>query len=118
MTGPVTFQVLGVPTPQGNKTAYIVGGKARLVEGRNAKAREEFRSWRGSIATADPARIVDDCGFRMLEPHEIAAAMAFPPSYIPHELPKRDRVRLAGNAVTPPVMTWTVGRVAQALEAA
>lgn len=29
-----------------------------------------------------------------------------------------DRVKLAGNAVTPPVMTWIIGRVIQALEAA
>ena len=34
------------------------------------------------------------------------------------EATKWDRVRLAGNAVTPPVMTWIVGRVAQALEGA
>jgi hypothetical protein len=50
--------------------------------------------------------LVDDCGFRMLEPHEVAAAMAFPTGYIPTALTKRDRVRLAGNAVTPPVMAW------------
>lgn len=62
--------------------------------------------------------IVDDCGFRMLEPHEIAAAMAFPDGYIPDDLTKRDRVKLAGNAVTPPVMTWITGRILQALEAA
>lgn len=66
----------------------------------------------------DPDRAVDDCGFRMLEPHEIAKAMAFPDGYIPDDLSKRDRVRLAGNAVTPPVMEWIVGRVVQAMEAA
>ena len=66
----------------------------------------------------DPERLVDDCGFRMLEPYEIAAAMAFPDHYIPRQLTKRDQVRLAGNAVTPPVMAWVVGRVVQALEAA
>jgi site-specific DNA-cytosine methylase len=52
----------------------------------------------------------------MLEPYEIAAAMAFPHGYIPTELPKKDQVKLAGNAVTPPVMTWLVGRVLHALE--
>lgn len=66
----------------------------------------------------DVEQLVDDCGFRMLEPHEIAAAMAFPDGYIPAELTKRDRVRLAGNAVTPPVMQWITGRLLQALEAA
>lgn len=65
----------------------------------------------------DPDTIVDDCGFRMLEPYEIAAAMAFPTGYIPRDLTKKDQVKLAGNAVTPPVMTWITGRIAQALEA-
>ena len=31
---------------------------------------------------------------------------------------KKDRVKLAGNAVTPPVMQWLCGRILQALEAA
>lgn len=66
-------------------------------------------------ALIDPDVAVDDCGFRMLEPHEIAAAMAFPDGYIPGSLSKKDRVKLAGNAVTPPVMTWITGRIAQAL---
>ena len=69
-------------------------------------------------ALANAAQILDDCGFRMLEPHEIAAAMAFPPGHIPAGLPKKDRVKLAGNAVTPPVMTSVADRVAAALEAA
>jgi DNA (cytosine-5)-methyltransferase 1 len=75
----------------------------------------------------DVEALIDDCGFRMLEPHEIELAMALPAGYIPteidpgngmHLLTKRDRVRLAGNAVTPPVMAWITGRVLQALEAA
>lgn len=69
-------------------------------------------------ALVDLEQLVDDCGFRMLEPHEIAAAMAFPDGYIPDDLPKKDRVRLAGNAVTPPVMEWIAGRVREALEVA
>lgn len=63
-------------------------------------------------------RSIDDCGFRMLEPHEIEAAMAFPAGYIPTTYTKKDRVRLAGNAVTPPAMTWVLGRIVQALEGA
>lgn len=67
-------------------------------------------------ALIDPDAAVDDCGFRMLTPEEVAAAMAFPDGYIPRTLPKKDRVKLAGNAVCPPVMTWIVGRVIRALE--
>ena len=73
---------------------------------------------RDRFALVDAEQLVDDCGFRMLEPHEIAAAMAFPDGYIPDHLTKKDRVKLAGNAVTPPVMTWITGRLLQALEVA
>ena len=68
--------------------------------------------------TSDVEAAVDECGFRMLQPHEVAAAMAFPEGYIPGTYTKRDQVKLAGNAVTPPVMQWITGRVLQALEAA
>lgn len=71
---------------------------------------------RDRFALVDPDTIVDDCGFRMLEPYEIAAAMAFPDGYIPRDLTKKAQVKLAGNAVTPPVMAWITGRIAQALE--
>lgn len=73
---------------------------------------------RDRAALLNPDRAVDECGFRMLEPYEVAAAMAFPEGYIPRDLSKKDQVKLAGNAVTPPAMTWLVGRVLQALEGA
>lgn len=41
------------------------------------------------------------CRFRMLEPHEIANGMSFPRDYR-WQGTKRERVRLAGNSVTPP----------------
>lgn len=44
---------------------------------------------------------VDDAGFRMLEPHEIQLGMGFARDY--HLVgSKRDKVKQAGNAVTPP----------------
>ena len=58
---------------------------------------------RDRVGLVEPAIDVEDCGFRMLEPHEIGRAMAFPDTYIVHGN-KRDRVRQYGNAVTPPVM--------------
>ena len=57
---------------------------------------------------------VDDCGFRMLQPYEIQAAMAFPAAYRVLGT-KREQVRQLGNAVTPPVMQMLVERVAAAL---
>ncbi len=73
---------------------------------------------RDRFAYIDTAQAVADCGFRMLEPYECAAAMAFPPGYIPRTLTKKDQIKLAGNAVTPPVMEWIVGRVREAMETA
>jgi DNA (cytosine-5)-methyltransferase 1 len=60
---------------------------------------------------------IDDCMFRMLEPSEYAAGMAFPRSYI-WEGTKREKVKMAGNAVTPP-MARDLGIVSkETLEAA
>ncbi|MFS0829986.1 DNA cytosine methyltransferase [Arthrobacter sp. 1P04PC] len=44
---------------------------------------------------------IEECEFRMLEPYEISAGMAFPKSYIMTGN-KREQVKQAGNAVTPP----------------
>lgn len=57
---------------------------------------------------------VDDCLFRMLEPHEVAAGMAFPLDY-QWLGTRRDRVKLAGNAVCPPAARDLIGAVVKAL---
>lgn len=73
-----------------------------------------------TLTTKDRAALVDielsldDCRFRMLEPHEVKAAMAFPESYRA-EGTKTELVKLWGNAVTPPVMNMIVGRLVEAL---
>jgi DNA (cytosine-5)-methyltransferase 1 len=58
--------------------------------------------------------MVDDCMFRMLEPHEVAAGMAFPVDYI-WAGKRRDRVKLMGNAVTPPAARDLMGAVVESL---
>ncbi len=65
-------------------------------------------------ALASLAVNVDDCYFRMLEPHEIAAAMAFAADYVLLGN-KRERVRLCGNAVTPPAARDLIAAVVEAL---
>jgi len=57
---------------------------------------------------------VDDCEFRMLEPHEIKAGMAFPKEYIMLGN-KREQVKMAGNAVTPPAARDLVACMAETL---
>ncbi|QIS10615.1 DNA cytosine methyltransferase [Nocardia arthritidis] len=57
---------------------------------------------------------IEDCEFRMLEPSEIKQAMAFDPDYVMHGN-RREQVRLAGNAVTPPAARDLISAVAEAL---
>ncbi|MCT2357048.1 DNA cytosine methyltransferase [Brevibacterium casei] len=57
---------------------------------------------------------IEDCSFRMLTPHEIARAMAFPADYQMLGT-KRDQVKLAGNAVTPPAARDLVAACAESL---
>lgn len=58
---------------------------------------------------------VEDCGFRMLQPHEIKAAMAFPQEYIILG-GKREQVKQLGNAVTPPVMGMLMRRIVETFQ--
>lgn len=64
---------------------------------------------RHALITGDTAKKVEDCGFRMLEPREIQAAMAFPKEYIITGT-RREQVKQLGNAVTPPVMHLLMSR--------
>lgn len=59
---------------------------------------------------------VDDCTFRMLEPSEIQAAMAFRGDYGVLGN-RRERVRQLGNAVTPPAAEYLVRAVTESLTA-
>jgi DNA (cytosine-5)-methyltransferase 1 len=57
---------------------------------------------------------IEDLTFRMLAPHEIGAAMAFPGQYVVLGT-NRDKVKQYGNAVTPPVMEMLLSRCAATL---
>ncbi|RFZ41372.1 Modification methylase HaeIII [Mycobacterium marinum] len=66
------------------------------------------------LAAEHPTINIDDVLFRMLEPREIAAAMDFPREYVILGN-RREQVRQAGNAVTPPAARDLVGVVAESL---
>lgn len=78
-----------------------------------------------TATTVDPYALVeaslsiDECGFRMFEPHEIQRAMVMHRHVdgSPYVLygSKRDRVKLAGNAVTPPVAYLIGERLVEAI---
>jgi len=55
---------------------------------------------------------VDDCGMRMLTPEELKLGMGFNPEYVIKGTAK-ERVKQAGNAVTPPAMAMIMQRIAQ-----
>ena len=62
-------------------------------------------------------KAVEDARFRMLEPHEYAAGMAFPDDYI-WQGTKRERVKMMGNGNPPPVERDLVTVAREALERA
>ncbi|MFB8031294.1 DNA cytosine methyltransferase [Streptomyces sp. NPDC055990] len=61
-----------------------------------------------------PTVDINDVRFRMLEPREIVAAMDFPGEYVVLGN-RREQVRMAGNAVTPPAARDLVGVVSESL---
>lgn len=69
---------------------------------------------RPAMIPAGVVHSVEDVRFRMLDPREYANAMAFPDTYVILGN-KRERVRLAGNAVTPPAARDLVAAVTEAL---
>jgi DNA (cytosine-5)-methyltransferase 1 len=71
---------------------------------------------RDSTSLVKTAPTVEDCLFRMLEPHEVARGMAFPEDYTILGN-KRERVKQAGNAVTPPAARDLIAAVAESLGA-
>lgn len=58
---------------------------------------------------------IEDLTFRMLRPHEIGKAMAFPGDYVVKGN-QREQVRQYGNAVTPPVMEMILKRCVATME--
>jgi DNA (cytosine-5)-methyltransferase 1 len=63
---------------------------------------------------SDLEAFLDDCYYRMLQPHESGRAQGFPDSYTV-EGTKKDCQRLYGNANSPPAITLLVERIVEAL---
>jgi DNA (cytosine-5)-methyltransferase 1 len=68
-----------------------------------------------SVVSIEP--LVEDATFRMLEPHEIQAAMAFTTDYRVLGN-RREKVRQLGNGVTPPAAEFLLRAVATSLDGA
>lgn len=67
----------------------------------------------GLVEGAD-AISINDCTYRMCQPHEVQRIQAFRDSYVVLGS-NRDKVRQLGNAVTPPVSTMLLERLVPAL---
>lgn len=94
------------------------GSGAEMVTPVAEAARTVTTHGHQSLLDADrPTVDIDDVRFRMLEPREIIAAMDFPESYVVLGN-RREQVRMAGNAVTPPAARDLVGVVAESLRVA
>jgi len=85
-------------------------GGSNVVHGVTEELQTVTAADRHTLVTPQPK--VEDCGFRMLQPHEIQDAMGFREDYILLGT-KRQQVRLSGNAVTPPVAEWLYRQVAE-----
>lgn len=97
----VTWQDILVP--------YYGNGVARHVAEPigTLSTRDRYALVRGDVQ-------VEDCMFRMLEPHEIGRAMSFGGDYIVVGN-KREKVRQYGNAVTPNVAEVIVSALVEAI---
>ena len=113
---------LATVTASGNHHALVMRnntGGAEMVTPVTEPVRTITTAGHQSVLTADDiakaAKHVDDVMFRMLEPSECKRAMAFPADYVMLGN-RREQIRLAGNAVTPPAARDLIHTVIDALE--
>uniref|UniRef100_UPI003A92A332 DNA cytosine methyltransferase n=1 Tax=Microbacterium sp. TaxID=51671 RepID=UPI003A92A332 len=100
-----TDQPIDTVAANGNHHGLVVRGEGNTTPSKPTTESLGALTASGSMFLAEqPVPIsldVDDAGFRMLEPHEIKAGMGFAADYLLLGS-KRDKVKQAGNAVTPP----------------
>lgn len=74
----IRFDVLGLPAPQGSKSAVVVAGRARVIEGRRSSGRERHKSWRTAVAEAAAAE-TERRGGPIAEPVAVTVTFRMPP---------------------------------------
>ncbi|MDB5042208.1 MAG: hypothetical protein JWN27_2934 [Candidatus Eremiobacteraeota bacterium] len=79
--------VYGIAIPQGNKSAFVVNGRAVMREGRSSEAYERFKSWREAVASAARAWIAANGSPPPLDGPVVMWARFYLPR--PKSLPKR-----------------------------
>lgn len=109
----------GVVTPPGADLGWLVtyynnGQVSPLTNASPTQTTHDSCGFLSSHSVPETEVDILECRFRMLEPKEIKAAMAFPTSYVITGN-RKEQVKQLGNAVTPPVMTWIVLRCLESL---
>lgn len=103
----VTFDVIGIPKPQGSMKAFAVGGRARVKPSGGA----DFAAWRNAVA--DAARKV--AGDTPMEgPLKLTVTFQFP---MPASRPKAMRANGVGWKTTAPDLDKLVRTIGDALTA-
>jgi Holliday junction resolvase RusA-like endonuclease len=104
MTRSVSFDVVGLPHPQGSKSAFVRGGRAVIVEGSSKSGRDKHAAWRAAVA--DGARKALANAEPFLGPTECVMVFYLPlPASDPHRTlhvsaPDLDKlVRSTGDAL-------------------
>lgn len=104
-----------IEVPEHARAAFVVTMRGANAPKGVAQPLDTFAANGTHHGLASPQSIdVEDCEFRMLEPHEIMAGMAFPKEYVMTGN-KREQVKQSGNAVTPPAARDLISIGAEAL---
>lgn len=82
----IELEVVGIPSPQGSKSAVLIGGKARLIEGSSTTGREKHKSWRQGVCQAGRDWLVANPQATLDEPIRMWMVFRFP-------LPGSDKYR-------------------------
>ena len=80
----IEFEIIGLPAPQGSKSAVVIGGKARILEGKTSGQRAKHKAWRDVVAST--ARDIAGDDLPLQGPLEIAVEFRMPR---PASRPKR-----------------------------
>ncbi len=106
----------GMTTPPHEELRTLTAGGTQALLRQPARAEI-------TAADLDAARaVLPDVLFRMFQPHEVAAGMAFPSDYLwqppdrARPVSNRDLVKAAGNAVTPPAARDLIAAVVKSLD--
>lgn len=105
-----TFRVLGIPHPQGSKSAFVANGKARMRE----SSGRGFAAWRNAVAEA-ALHEAERLGAPLDGPLRLSVAFRFP---MPASRPARIRRMYSVPKTTAPDLSKLIRAVEDALQAA